>query len=65
VVFEDPLVHKRELAILDGVNVDLAMAALTRHARRMKLISNQKRLRRENARRIARSPGRRREPTWA
>jgi acyl-CoA thioester hydrolase len=37
VVLEDRLVYKKELALLDGFRVDLALAAITPDGRRMKL----------------------------
>jgi acyl-CoA thioester hydrolase len=37
VLLEDRLVYKKELALLEGFRVELAMAALTRDARRMKV----------------------------
>jgi len=37
VVLEDRLLYKKELALLEPFRVDLAMVALTRDARRMKL----------------------------
>jgi acyl-CoA thioester hydrolase len=37
VVIEDRLVYKKELALLDGFRVELALAAITRDGRRMKL----------------------------
>jgi len=37
VVLEDRLVYKKELGLLDGYRVDLALAAITRDGRRMKV----------------------------